>query len=115
MYLRGRLKGQMTQGDSPDWDPLELVLGDVLPGWFMWMFEVRLDNGLILNAYKHHQTRQYLHLSRDGSAFRFCGNDSYLHVDLAQSIQEAFPDREVERLPPEQRLALEKALEEAQW
>jgi len=105
----------MTQYETPDWGPLILVLGEVLPGWFMWMHEVRLDNGLILNAYKHHETRRYLHLSRDGSAFRFRGPQSYLHVDLAKEIEDAFNEEERPRLPAEHLPELEKAIEEAQW
>jgi len=32
----------MIQGETPNWEPLEKLLGDDLPGWFMWMFEAKL-------------------------------------------------------------------------
>jgi hypothetical protein len=32
----------------------------------MWMFEVRLSDGTPLHAYKHIDTRRYLHLASDG-------------------------------------------------
>jgi hypothetical protein len=36
---------------------------------FMWMFEVELESGLRLHAYKHIETRKYLHLDKEGRAF----------------------------------------------
>jgi hypothetical protein len=50
-----RLKGKMTQGDSPDWRPLENLANEEIAGWFMWMFEVALSDGTHVQAYKHRE------------------------------------------------------------
>ena len=108
-------EGEATQGHSPDWAPLELVIGGELPEWFMWMFEVQLTNGLVLNAYKHRMSREYMHLSRNGSCFDFRSPNRYFEVDLAMAIERAFRFMGPYELPPEQRQALDKAIEKAEW
>jgi hypothetical protein len=35
----------------------------------MWMFEAELENGVELHAYKHWDTRRYLHLDQGGRAY----------------------------------------------
>ncbi len=110
MIRDGYIEGIMTQGDNPDWAPLVAVIGEILPGWFMWMFEVELIDGRILNAYKHRMTRQYIHLSRIGAAFDYRHPDYYLQVDLAMSINRAFNARERAELPADQLKDLDKAL-----
>src|SRR5438270_14091138 len=53
------VKGEMRDGDTPDWAPLEALLGsDELCAHFMWMFKVELEDGAILNAYKHRWTKR---------------------------------------------------------
>jgi len=71
MTLRGLIEGEMRQYDTPDWRPLEDVLcsGD-LSAHFMWMTDIELEDGTIINAYKHRWTRQYLHLAEDRMALR---------------------------------------------
>lgn len=60
----------MTQESMPDWRPLERLLGaDELCAHVMWMFEVELDDGTVLNAYKHIWTRYYFHLCADARTF----------------------------------------------
>ena len=82
----------MRQCDTPDWDPLRVFLcGD-----FMWMHDVQLDDGTLLNAYKHRITRRYLHLAEDGRAFVYTGNDRYQEVDADLATEEVF----VVRRPP---------------
>jgi hypothetical protein len=50
------------------WIPLlELAPDDV--DAFMWMFECELEDGTLVQAYKHRGTRRYLYLDRDGRAF----------------------------------------------
>lgn len=46
------------------------------------MFEVELSDGTVLQAYKHWETRRYLHLSPAGEAFVFKAPDRYVPVDL---------------------------------
>jgi hypothetical protein len=47
----------------------------------MWMFEVELENGLRLHAYKHWETRRYLHLDHGGRAFVYIWNDDLTAED----------------------------------
>ncbi len=72
--------GDSIQGDTPNWQPL-LELAPEHIDDFMWMFEVELVGGTRLHAYKHWETRRYLHLSLDGRAFVYCEPSSYREVD----------------------------------
>ena len=65
------LTGEVVQYEEPDWKPLENVIDLDACSDFMWMFEIELDNGNHLHAYKHHSNRRYLHLSARGEAFAF--------------------------------------------
>lgn len=49
----------------------------------MWMFEVVLADGLIVQAYKHVETRGYLHLGSDGRAFVYEEPNRYRQVAAA--------------------------------
>jgi hypothetical protein len=74
------LHGDSMRGDTPNWQPLlDLAPDDVDD--FMWMFEVELEDGTRLHAYKHWETRRYLHLGLDGRAFVYCQPSSYREVD----------------------------------
>jgi hypothetical protein len=83
-------RGTVVQAEDPWWSSLEAILGTELAGWFMWMCEVRLDNGRRVDAYKHVTTRRYLHLSAAGSAYRYSVEGRYLRIDLASAITTAF-------------------------
>lgn len=72
MTKKKKFRGRMTRSDSPNWEPL-LHLARVYVGEFMWMFEVELEGGKRLHAYKHVDTRRYLHLTEDGRALAYCG------------------------------------------
>lgn len=63
------LTGVTIQGEEPDWGPLENVLEFDVCDDFMWMFEVELEDGTRLHAYKHYWNRRYLHLSARGEAY----------------------------------------------
>jgi len=84
------IKGTVVQAEDPDWSSLEAVLGTDLAGWFMWMYELRLDDGTRVDAYKHVTTRRYLHLTATGSALRYNVEGRYLGIDLASAITTAF-------------------------
>jgi hypothetical protein len=70
MRSRDCVPGVSLHDREPDWAPLEdLVPG--LVGDFMWMFEVELDNGLRLHAYKHRWSRRYIHIGAEGRPFYY--------------------------------------------
>jgi hypothetical protein len=72
---RRKWKGDMTSSHTPVWQPLLDLVGTYLTGDFMWMFEVELEDGRSLHAYKHWWTRRYIHLTIDGRAFVYQGRD----------------------------------------
>lgn len=92
--------GTVVQADNPLWAPLEAVLGTGLVGWFMWMYEIRLDDGTRIHAYKHVATRRYLHLAQAGTAFAYKVESRYLPTDLAAAITDAFNGWECGRPAP---------------
>lgn len=84
--------GEVVNCDGPVWGPLEAVVGD-LAGWFMWMYEVRLDSGHAVHVYKHCATRGYIHLDDDGRAYayRYCGEPGvYQEMLLADALMDVF-------------------------
>ena len=83
-------RGKASQGNTPEWLPLLNVLGERLTGDFMWMFEVRLTNGTPLQAYKHIDTRRYVHLAPNGDAFAYGPPDLYRPVPLKAVLAEVF-------------------------
>jgi hypothetical protein len=87
----------MLNTDTPTWTMLEELVGMELAGWFMWMFEVELDDGTHLHAYKHRITRSYFHLAEDGRAFIFVGKHSYREIDRVTAIDFAFEGWETMR------------------
>lgn len=56
----------------------------------MWMFEVELTDGTALQAYKHIDTRRYVHLAPDGAAFAFAPPDRYESVPAAVAFAAVF-------------------------
>lgn len=83
-------EGSMTKRDTPSWTPLLDLVGDELAGDFMWMFEVVLTDGTCLQAFKHIDTRRYLHLRPDGAAFAYEPTGRYRVVDAADVLVEVF-------------------------
>lgn len=77
--IRKRLVGTEPSGLRPDWRPLIIFAPDEVPD-FMWMFRDHLEDGIVVEAYKHSWTRQYLHLDADGRAYEFVGH-GYREVD----------------------------------
>ena len=81
--LRGVARALRVRGQAPD---LLAACG---------ADDVELDDGTVVNAYKHRWTRRYLHLSRDGRAFSYaydCGyeKDCYARIDAYIAIAVAF-------------------------
>jgi hypothetical protein len=80
MSLSELIRGRSLRGVTPCWAPL-LDLASEHVEDFMWMFEVELDDGTRLHAYKHRDTRRYLHLDHGGGAFVYCGEERYQEAD----------------------------------
>jgi len=84
------LRGTATQADEPEWRPLLDAVGEEVCGDFMWMFEVELSNGTRLHAYKHADTRRYVHLDHTCAAFVFESPDRYRRLPLREVLAAAF-------------------------
>jgi hypothetical protein len=82
--------GKMTQGETPNWEPLLSVVGEELAGDFMWMFEVALSIGTMIQAYKHIDTRRYVHLDSNGTGYVYEETDRYRSVDVADVLAVVF-------------------------
>jgi hypothetical protein len=80
----------MTQGDTPEWGPLADAVGRYVVSDFMWMFEVELSDGTKLQAYKHIDTRGYVHLAADGRAFYFSAPDRYVPIAVRDAFRAVF-------------------------
>jgi hypothetical protein len=89
MYGDSPVTGHSVQGSVPEWQPLLEAVGEDLAGTFMWMFEVRLSDGRPLHAYKHIDTRCYVHLDPASNAFRYVGEHHYRRVELADALEAA--------------------------
>lgn len=83
--------------DHPVWEPLLYLLGEDLTGGFMWMGEIRLADGTALHAYKHRDTRRYIHLTADGRAFYNTERGTYKQIEIIEALQAAM--RAVFRTP----------------
>lgn len=89
--------GAISQWELPEWRPLMELVGE-LASWFMWMGEVRLDDGTALHAYKHVETRRYAHIAPDGRAFLYvpparldaADAGTYREISREAAIDEAF-------------------------
>jgi hypothetical protein len=87
------VRGNSTpQYDKPEWGPL-LELAPAHIDDFMWMFEVELESGLRLHAYKHIETRKYLHLDQEGRAFVYLWSEEISDKDEPGSYREVDPQR----------------------
>jgi len=105
------IQGETRQYKEPDWGPLENVLSsDELCAHFMWMGDIELEDGTIVNEYKHRWTRQYLHLADDGRAFIYVGDERYQEADLTLAIGAVFLGWEGCEPTLEERVALQSAL-----
>jgi hypothetical protein len=101
-------KGEVTQSETPEWEPLLKAVGRYATCDFMWMHEVELTDGTKLHAYKHIDTRRYVHLAADGAAFEFVSPNRYRPVDTAHAFYAAFAT--LGRLGvPEDQLAVTRA------
>jgi hypothetical protein len=108
------VQGEMRQWDTPDWRALEVLLdSDDLCAHFMWMHDVVLDDGTVLNAYKHRWTRRYFHLAEDGRSFYYAGDELYHELDPHTAMKTVFATWQCCKPTPEEKKALRAALRKA--
>jgi hypothetical protein len=95
MLIRGKrpLRGGQMQGDQPNWEPLIELAPEEIDD-FMWMFEVELEDGAMVQAYKHWWTRGYVHLDFSGRAFVFTEENLYEEVDAEELLAAVLRGRE---------------------
>lgn len=84
------ISGEMRHGGVPDWQPLLDLVGEATTGWFMWMFDAELADGRILNAYKHVDTRRYVHIAPEGKTYLYVGDHSYERVPVLRALELVF-------------------------
>jgi hypothetical protein len=70
-------RGSVVQGEHPNWQPLLNLVGEEGAGDFMWMFEVELEDGRRVQAYKHIDTRRYIHAGADGAVYLYESPERY--------------------------------------
>lgn len=68
--VRLRAAGSLLH-EPVDWNPLLELVGVGLTQRFMDMGRTKLEDGTVLHAYKHRDTRGVVHLAADGRAFHF--------------------------------------------
>jgi hypothetical protein len=85
-----------------------------LVGWFMWMGEIRLENGTAVHAYKHKTTRCYVHLDGERRAHVYDWRrerDMYCKIRFAQALIGVFSGwSRLGDSPSKEELALVEAL-----
>jgi hypothetical protein len=86
-------RGSVVNSEHPDWRPLLGLVREEVAGEFMWMFEVELDDGSRVQAYKHVDTRRYVHLGAEGGAFRFEAPRSYRPAPALDEVRAALASR----------------------
>jgi hypothetical protein len=114
------VRGARHRDDTPNWAPLEDLLGDELCAHFMWMGAVELEDGTRLDMYKHRWTRCYFHLSRDGRTFYYIWPDDdmdeeerYREWEPYAAIEAVFEHWECCTPTENERAALRAALRKA--
>lgn len=86
-FCRG-LESEDLRVEEPVWEPILDALGERLTCGFMYMAAIELPIGT-LHAYKHQDTRCYLHLTDDGRAFEWTGCERYVETRLDWAIEHA--------------------------
>jgi uncharacterized DUF497 family protein len=81
------------QGGEANWEPLLELAPEEIDD-FMWMFEIELEDGAMVQAYKHWWTRGYVHLDFAGRAFVFTEENLYEEVDPGELLAAVLDGRE---------------------
>lgn len=82
--------GRWVAKEEPDWTGLEALLPLVLCSPFMWMGAVVLDDGTVLGAYKHSDTRRYFHLDELGASYGYRDDAGYCRVRHHDAVEHVF-------------------------
>lgn len=91
MGREGLVTASMGRGEKPDWRPLQKVLSDEQVSEFMWMYDMWTPAGERMQAYKHIDTRRYLHLDEYGNAFVYVDEATYRRLPLADLLERVLP------------------------
>lgn len=86
---RKAIEGELVQYETPNWLPLALIAGIDLVEDFMWMHELELADGSRVHAYKHVDTRRYLHLDDQLNAYVYAEGGRYEPIELAPALHGA--------------------------
>jgi hypothetical protein len=113
MKSKRTLAGEVTQSNAPVWAALERLVGTDLMGRFMWMFELELEDGGRVHAYKDYFTRRYLPLAEDGRAFYYTESERYCEIDTYTALAGVYERRETAGLTEDEEEALGVALAKA--
>lgn len=83
----------VQEATEPNWEALEMfvtqedaVAAAIEPSDFMWMAEVLLSTGVVIQLYKHNVTRRYLYLGDDGHAYWASGGCYLRHACLSDAV-----------------------------
>ena len=82
--------GELKQYDEPEWAPLLRLVGRRVVADFMWMHEVELVDGTAVHAYKHIDTRRYIHLHEACQAYVNEDSNRYRPTDPARVLTAVF-------------------------
>jgi hypothetical protein len=93
MATNTELVGTMHDPDGPDWAALQRLVDDDLAARFMHMFDVELEDGTRLHAYRDRMTRRYLHLTEDGRAFHYIKGKRYRELDPRTALLAVYVDQ----------------------
>jgi hypothetical protein len=89
MHIMRPRKGRVINYEHPIWEPLIRLAREHVDD-FMWMHEIELEDGTRLHAYKHWETRRYLHLDHGSRAFVFVWHESR-DVEVPSEYEEVDP------------------------
>jgi len=68
---KGLITARVVNSENPDWRPLERLASPYLASHWMWMFEVATRRGERFHAYKHIETRCYIHIDINGNGLGY--------------------------------------------
>lgn len=91
MYDETVLQATGTGVGEAEWGPLERFLPYELCGGFMYMHTTTLEGGVALHGYKHSETRRYLLLDDDASAWEDIDRGRFRRMRHSDAIEQVFP------------------------
>ena len=87
MAIDDTIRGRLAQYEEPTWEPLLNLLGAERAGDFMWMHEIALATGERVHAYKHIDTRRYIHLSDAGKTYTYTDRERYTPIPAFEAAE----------------------------